>query len=95
MHKSFEFTKKLVSIGFWVLDVGFISYCHKIKIINKIFSNRWAMLAFKLSCVIGPFFAYLWIEKTAIKEHLARLYSTVEDDYRKYKNTGDITLLNP
>ena len=53
------------------------------------------MFAFKIGCVVGPYFFYEEVEKSAIREQLARVYAHVEDDYRKYKNTGDILMLNP
>lgn len=53
------------------------------------------MLAFKIACVVGPFFGYAWIEKNAMNEHLKRIYSYVQEDYRRYKNTGDILKFNP
>lgn len=61
MNKNYLMMKKVIGIGFWIVDIGFVSFCHRIKIINRIFSNKWSMLIFKLACVVGPFFGHLWI----------------------------------
>lgn len=95
LNKSFETTKRAVVLGFWAIDITFVTFCHKIKILNRLLPNKWAMFAFKLAFVVGPYFFYEEIEKSAIREQLARVYAYVEDDYRKYKNTGDILMLNP
>jgi hypothetical protein len=95
LNKNFETTKRTIVVSFWAIDIAFVTLCHKIKIINRLLPNKWAMFSFKLACVVGPYFFYEEVEKSAIREQLARVYANIEDDYRKYKNTGNILMLNP
>lgn len=53
------------------------------------------MFLFKMAYVSGMYYFYEEIQKNAIQEQLFRVYTSIEDDYRKYKNTGDILLMNP
>lgn len=95
MNKSFEKTKRIFSIVFWVLDIGFITYCHKIRIINRIFTNRWGMFAFKLFSIILPFWGYFMIQNSATNENHSLIYSLIHQNYCKYQYTGNILMLNP
>lgn len=52
------------------------------------------MFFFKASLFGSTYFIYAEIEKSAIQEQLKYIYSAIEDDYRKYKNDGDILQLN-
>lgn len=61
-HKNYNFVKKAVSISFWAADIVFITYCHKIKIINRIFSNRLSMFIFRMAFVVGPLLAHFRLE---------------------------------
>ena len=44
--------------------------------------------------MIVPAFFYLEVESKALKEHHARIYKMVEDEYRAFENSGDILKLN-
>ncbi len=70
-------------------------FSHKISIINRIFGSKWGNFGFKSVAILVPYFGFIELEKRAVQEHLSKLYNLVEDDYRKYKNTGDILQLNP
>ncbi len=43
-----------IAIGFWIVDIPIVMYINRIKLIERIFYNKWAMFAFKMSLVAGP-----------------------------------------
>ena len=53
------------------------------------------MFGVKAGLIGLSYLLYGELEGRAIQQHFARVYAAVEDDYRKYKNTGDILLFNP
>jgi hypothetical protein len=95
INKSFEQTKRMFMIAFWVLDISFITFCHKIRAINRLFTNRFGMFAFKLLSIVLPFGLYLMFQSSATNEHQTQIYSLIQKDYCKYQRTGNILMLNP
>ena len=79
INNRFIETKRYLAAAYWTIDILFISFCHKIRLLNTILPNQWVMFAFKIACVIGPAYLYIQIEEKAIKEHHACLYQLIED----------------
>lgn len=59
INKNFQTTKRNIAIAFWACDITFVTFCHKIKLLNRILPNKWAMFTFKLACVIVPYFIHI------------------------------------
>lgn len=84
-----------MAIGFWAVNIVFVTFSHKIKFINRMITNQWVMFLSK-GLVLGvSYLLYGEFENKAIQLHFQRVYKVVEDEYRKYKNTGDILQFNP
>ena len=84
-----------MAIGFWVINIVFVTFSHKIQFLKRMIPNQWVMFAAKGLVLGGSYFLYGELEDRAIRAHFERVYKVVEDEYRKYKNTGDILLFNP
>ena len=79
-----------MAIGFWVINIVFVTFSHKIQFLKRMIPNQWVMFAAKGLVLGGSYFLYGELEDRAIRAHFERVYKVVEDEYRKYKNTGDI-----
>ena len=62
-YKQFQENEKYVATSFWVVDLLFVTFCHKIKLVKKVFYNNWAMFFFKLSLIAGPLYFTMALEK--------------------------------
>ena len=44
-----------IKVGFWVMDIAFVSFCHKIKLLTRVLGEKgWKMFAFKIAAVAFP-----------------------------------------
>jgi len=56
-YSSFQSITKYMTIGFWVVCLGFAGTCHRIRLLNRLLGEKsWKMFSFKLLSVIVPFF---------------------------------------
>ena len=47
-----------MTIGFWVVTLGFAGLCHKVGLINRVLGDRtWKMFTFKLTALFLPYLA--------------------------------------
>ena len=85
----------MIKIGFWTVDIAFVSLCHKIKILTRILGDKtWRMFAFKIALVAFPLTFIERVEADAVDQYNKNLYRGMHKFYRRYKQTGDILDLN-
>ncbi len=55
-HESFKKTGEYMKVGFWVTDVLFVTFCHKIRLLSRLLGDKtWRMFVFKFAAVALPF----------------------------------------
>ena len=55
-HESFTRTGEYMKVGFWVTDVLFVTFCHKIRLMSRLLGEKtWKMFVFKIAAVALPF----------------------------------------
>lgn len=59
IDSQFNQTKRIIAVGFWALDIVFVALCHRVPLIQRVFSNKWGMFAFKAACVLAPAVGYV------------------------------------
>lgn len=94
-YEGFKKAGDALKIGFWVVDIAFVSFCHKIKLLTRILGDKtWRMFAFKLAAIALPLSFMDRIEEDAKDQFYRGLYRGVHKFYKRYKQTGDILDLN-
>lgn len=84
-----------IKIGFWAVDIAFVSLCHKIKILSKILGEKtWRMFAFKIVFILFPLTFFDRVEADAVEQYNKHFFKGVYKFYKRYKQTGDILDLN-
>lgn len=84
-----------MKVGFWAVDIAFVSFCHKIKLLTRILGDKtWKMFAFKIAFIVFPLTFLDRVQADAVDQYNKNLYRGVYKFYKRYKQTGDILDLN-
>lgn len=56
-QKTFDQTSKIFTISFWIADLAFVAFCHKINLLNRLLGiNTWKMFTFKMLALAFPYY---------------------------------------